>query len=514
MSHTPARPVLRPGRNCWALPEASAAGLLVDARNYYRAFHRAASRARRHVLLAGWRFNSDVRLLRGPDAREAGEDAQLLPFLRRLCEGRPELRVYVLAWDFSINYATEWELFQGWKFRLPSGDRLKFLFDDHHATGGSHHQKFAVVDGQVAFVGGLDFCADDWDDRRHLAECPDRADSGEEPHGPYHDVMACVAGDAAAELAAYFARRWKAAGGEELELPRVDGEAPAVELDVALPAGPVALSRTEPTTLDGAEAVGEVRQLYLDAIAAAERLIYVENQYFSSQAVFRALVERMEDAGRPRLDVVIGLPKRAYAWVEAAATGAPRARMLDELREVAGRTGHRLGVYFSVGAGATDDDKAAVLIHSKVMVVDDRLMTVGSANISNRSMGLDTELNATWEAAPGQRALSDAIRRARVDLLAEHCGLSGDAEAERHLARPEGLVTYLDELAGSPRARLRLLTREAFFENQQWLKALERWGFSFDPGRPAIEESLHEAMEGASPGGARTWFRRWFGGGG
>lgn len=156
--------------------------------------------------------------------------------------------------------------------------------------------------------------------------------------------------------------------------------------------------------------------------------------------------------------------------------GPPRVRMLDELREVAGRTGHRVGVYFTVGEGAKDDEDA-VLIHSK--------LTVGSANLSNRSMGLDTEPNVTWEASRGQRGL----------------------------ARSAGLGKYLDELARSRRARLRLLTREAFFEDQQWLKALGRWGFSFDPAGPAIEETLHEAMESASPEGGRTWFRRWFGGG-
>jgi phosphatidylserine/phosphatidylglycerophosphate/cardiolipin synthase-like enzyme len=249
------------GRNCWNFCEADAAGLIVDARNYYRAFHHAASQAREYVLLAGWRFNSDVRLLRGPDAE--GGDVKLLPFLRGLCEANPRLRIYVLAWDFSVNYATEWELFQRWKFRLPSGDRLQFLFDDNHAVGGSHHQKFAVVDGRVAFVGGLDFCSDDWDDRRHLAHNPDRADSGKEPHPPYHDVMAYLAGPAAAELTGYFQRRWQAAGGGDLDLPSPPaGSAAAVDLDVALPPGPVALGRTQPKTLKDAESSHEVRQLY------------------------------------------------------------------------------------------------------------------------------------------------------------------------------------------------------------------------------------------------------------
>jgi phospholipase D1/2 len=510
MSRSPTpRAVLKPGSNCWALRRASAAGLLIDGRNYYRAFYRAASAARRYVLVAGWRFNSDVRLLRGPDADGEGGEVKLLPFLRRLCDDNPRLQIRVLAWDFSINYALEWELFQQWKFRLPSGDRLQFLFDGRHAVGGSHHQKFVVVDGQAAFVGGLDFCADDWDDRRHLAVNPDRADSGQEPHGPYHDVQAYLAGPVAEELADYFSRRWRAAGGGELDLPAPPRRsAPAADLDVALPAGRVALSRTEPQTLTDPESTREIRQLYLDAIASARRLIYLENQYFSSQAVFQALLRRLGCPDRPKLEVVVVLPKRFYSWVEAAATGPPRAPMLDDLRDAAQQGGHRLGVYYTAAPG--EGEEAPVLIHSKVMVVDDRLLTVGSANLSNRSMGLDTELNVTWEAGSAKdRALVASIRQARVALLAEHCGFLGQAREEKKLARIGGLVEHLDALAGARRGRLRLLTREALLEDQPWLETLARWGFSFDPSRPAIEETLHEALAPPSTTEGGTWFRDW-----
>jgi phosphatidylserine/phosphatidylglycerophosphate/cardiolipin synthase-like enzyme len=483
------------------LTQATAAGLLIDARSYYRAFYRAARQARHYVLLAGWRFNSDVRLLRGPDADEAGGEVKLLPFLRRLCEENPRLQVCVLAWDYSINYALEWERSQESKFRLPSGDRLRFLYDGQHAIGGSHHQKFVVVDGEIAFVGGLDFAADDWDDRQHLAFHPDRADSGQEPHPPYHDIQAYLAGPAAAELADYFRRRWQVAGGGELKLPLSAAESSLrIAADAELPAGPVALSRTQPRTLSDAEPAHEVRQLYLDAVASAGRLIYLENQYFSSQVVFEALRRRLEDTGRGRLEVVIVLPKRCYSWVEAAATGGPRVRMLEDLRQAARRGGHRLGVYYT--AADADGREVPVLIHSKLMAVDDRLLTVGSANLSNRSMGLDTELNVTWEAASsGDEALAAAIRGARVSLLAEHCSLPG---AAAELARVEGLVEYLDGLAEARRGRLRLLTSVAFFDDHQWLKILARWGFSFDPGRPAIEETLHEAL--ALP--AAPWGRR------
>ena len=99
-----------------------------------------------------------------------------------------------------------------------------------------------------------------------------------------------------------------------------------------------------------------------------------------------------------------------------------------------------------------------------------------------------------------------------MDLLAEHCGLRAGGRPsveKRKLASVEGLVEYLDGLAETRNGLLRRLTREAILKDQQWLKVLERWGFSFDPGKPLIEESLHETLPGPSLSGGVRWFREW-----
>ena len=73
------------------------------------------------------------------------------------------------------------------------------------------------------------------------------------------------------------------------------------------------------------------------------------------------------------------------------------------------------------------------------MVIDDRFFTVGSANLTNRSMGIDSELNAVWETPRPSTAVGSAIRQARVSLMAEHLGLSAPATLAR-LGRMAGLV--------------------------------------------------------------------------
>lgn len=510
--------LLRAGHNCWTeAASAHAAGLLIDGRDYYRAFYRAARQAKRYLLIAGWRFNSDVRLLRGKDAEANGGEVKLLPFLNRLCREKPELRVYVLAWDFSVIFAHAWELFQEWRFERARHGRLDFLFDSAHPVGGSHHQKFVVVDGHQAFLGGLDFNADDWDNRHHHADNPLRADSGQEQHHPYHDVQVYFAGPVAKDLAGYFATRWRRAGGAELELPEV----PAPRPD-ELPSFPrlpvrsdhVALSRTEAPTLTDGHKVHEIRRLYLDAIDSANEMIYIENQYFSSEAVYHALLQRMRAADRPKLDIALVLPKRLPSWVESVALAPPRIRMLDGLREAAAATGHRLGAYYPT-ALHEDGKEEPVVVHSKVLIVDDRFLTMGSANTSNRSMALDSELNATWEAtSAADAALIRSIRRLRVSLLGEHAGVLAKAQWRAALRTRRGLVDCLERLSAEPGCRLRPLSDQAVLEDREWMATLAKWGVSLDPDGPIVEETLFEPLDVSANlfGRGLTWLRDWIAG--
>ena len=447
--------IIRPGRNVWKETTAHAAGVLIDAEDYYRAFYRAAQSAQQYVLMSGWQFDSGVALLRGKEAAEAGE-VRFLKYLNGLCEQRPGLHVYILAWDFHLVFAAERQWMQRVIFHWMTNSRLRFRFDKAPIPGGSHHQKFVVVDGALAFLGGMDVCECRWDDRCHRAVNRWRTSRGK-PVKPYHDVQVYLAGgDAPAALGALFVERWRRAGGAPLSLPpaaRTGAGAVPTEGALALDPRRVALSRTDPQP--GGETVSEVERLFVDAIDAAECLIYVETQYFSSQRLYGALVRRMRTAGRRRLEIVIIVNERAEALKEEVAVGLRQAKILDGLRSAVGGTGHALGLYWSRCEGANETFQATY-IHSKVMIVDDRFLTVGSANFTNRSMGVDSELHASWETssdAPGGPALIRRIRRVRVSLVAEHGGLSG-APAIRPLVAIPGLVRRLNALTARPGARL------------------------------------------------------------
>jgi phosphatidylserine/phosphatidylglycerophosphate/cardiolipin synthase-like enzyme len=392
------------------------------------------------------------------------------------------------------------EWFQELYFNWTTNERLQFCFDRCNSFDASHHQKFVVIDGRLAFVGGLDLCAARWDERDHRVSHPLRVEAGGSPYRSFHDVQSVHTGPVALQLARLFRERWKFVSFEELELqfPAADVHW-TLEPTISIAATQVAISRTQTEASCSAKSIFEIRALFSDAIAAAERLVYIENQYFSSEAMFEALVARMRDRRRPPLDIVLMIAKDAEAFVEQLSIGIVQSRLIRRLRETAEETGHHVGIYYpaSVGSGG---EELETYIHSKLLLVDDRFLTVGSANMNNRSLGYDTELNVAWE-GNGEDALSRSIRNARINLLAEHTGLPLEQSAR---LRSPGLVEALNRLADSGTTRLRHHPQRSSSEEYGWLTTIFPDGLPFDPQGP-----METACAGDAPEASEDSFFSW-----
>ena len=479
--------VLEPGAPAWRVEPGAESGLLVDGRDYYVAFWDVARAARKWILISGWQFDSEVRLLRGEDqARAGGDDVRLVPFLNTLCERNPDLHIYLLAWDFNVVYAMEREYLQKMLFSWATHERVHFVFDGDHPVGASQHEKIVVVDGHVAFTGGIDLCENRWDDRDHEAHNEDRNTSLDHVYGPYHDVQAYLTGPAVSAMVEILRWRWSAVSDVPLLLPEVP-DPPAYRFEGALPvpARRIGISRTiSRKPGDAAPDVREIEQLYLRAIDAAEKLIYIETQYISSRSVREALVRRMRAADRSKLEIVILVPDRPEAVKEEVAIGVAQAKLLRRLIAVAEETGHALGVYDVIAA-----PERPVYMHSKLMIVDDVLLTVGSANVTNRSFGLDLEVNVVWE-AEGDDATKAAIRRIRRSLLAEHCHGCASTDT-KEFDRVEGLIAELDELAEAQRGRLHRHEVSTLFEDAEMPEV--DLSAELDPDHP-LEQDLFEML--------------------
>ncbi|QXE92505.1 phospholipase [Geomonas subterranea] len=486
--------ILNPGTNCMGIYEADATGVLVDAEDYYRAFYHTALAARSYLLLAGWQFDSEVRLLRGEDEHGSHADTRFLKFLERLCQVNPQLHIYILAWDFSAVFSLEREWFQDIIFNWTTNKRVQFRFDSVHATGATHHQKFVIADGTIAYLGGMDICSSRWDDRRHMKDNPDRVDVDGTRYGSYHDIQTYHTGEVVRALLDLFRQRWRDSGGGELKLPHAGTMSPVLHAGAfPLPATKVAVCRTVARTpLTDQREVHEIRHLFVNAIMAAQSLIYLENQYFSSQVVFWSLVARMSMADRPPLQIIMLLPDR-LPLTEELFLGLPQMRMIRALQHVAEKTGHTLSVYSS--AEMDHGTRKMTFIHSKLLLIDDRFLTIGSANATNRSMGLDTELNVAWEAdlcGPAEE-MTAAIRGLRSSLLAEHAGLLGSSQ-ERRFENMEHLSRNLDSLADDRDARLCRYQPDTTFENSDLPDVLEPIQRVVDPEHPIGNEFIFESL--------------------
>lgn len=479
-------PLLVEGRNCWRRARASRLAFLVDGAAYFAAFQAAVARARHQVLVLAWDFNSRVRLrggAPGPDALGA--------FLESVVARRGGPEAYVLDWDFAMIYAFERERFPVFRLDWRTHRRLHFRLDGTHPPGASHHQKVVVVDDATAFVGGFDLARSRWDTPAHRADDPERVNEDGRPYAPFHDVQVVVEGEAAAALGDLCRERWRRATGRRLDPPRSRGDAWPPEVAPDLEDVVVAIARTEPEW-GGRPGVREVETLYLDAIAAARRHIYVENQYLSSGRISAALAERLLEPNGP--DVVIVVPQRCSGWFEEATMGVTRARLLERL-ERADRHG-RLRVYYPVVPGLAAD--TSINVHSKILVADETLLRLGSANASNRSMRLDTECDLAVEAA-GDPRVEAAIGRFRDRLLAEHLGVAPEA-VSRAVAAQGSLAAGVESLRGGERTLVALDVEPDVLADH-----VAPDSDLLDPEKPIAAEILVERFLPVGP--SRPWSR-------
>lgn len=431
------------GETCWRVERAEQFACIVDGADYFRHCKAAMLRAQRRIVLIGWDF--DTRLTFEPAGKTLQGPNQLGPFLRWLIRVRPRLEVYLLRSNLRIFPA-----FDGlWGDVTPvallnwiTSERLQFAIDGEHPTGAVHHQKIVVIDDALALCGGIDLTSERWDTREHLDDNEFRK-GGDRVYGPRHEVATAMDGAAARALGDTARDRWRNATGQYL--------AQVVPEDAIWPPGlepmmrnvDVGIARTLPELTKRSE-VREVEALNLAAIAAARRTIYLENQYLASRTLVDALAKRLQEPDGP--EIVIVMPRNSESRLEEQSMDSARYRLLRMLWEADEYL--RLGVYWPVTEGDTP-----VYVHSKVLVIDDRLLRIGSSNLNNRSMGFDSECDVAVEADPDIAEHHDvrtAITEMANGLVAEHLGVSVD-DLERALDRSGSLLQAVETLRGDGR---------------------------------------------------------------
>src|SRR5690606_7423526 len=415
-------PLLEPGRNVWRIEHAGRAAVIVDVADYFGAVRSSMLAARHSIRVLGWDLDSRTRLC-ADETPDDGRPACLGPFLDALVRERRGLRIDLLEWDFAMIYALEREFLPAASLDWRTHRGLRFRLDGRHPTGGSHHQKVVVIDDAIAFVGGIDLTQRRWDTSAHLPDDPRRVDSDGLPYPPFHDVQMVVDGDCARALGELARQRWAdSVGAPTPPAPRDTGGDPwpaGVEPDLRDVA--VGIARTLPAS-PGVPLCDEVRRLYEDAFRAARHSVYIENQYYTSSILAPVIEASLAAEDGPEF---LMLSRRAESgWLEEVTMGVLRARWHARLQGADQHGRYRLCCPEIDGL-----DADCLNLHSKVTVIDDRLLLVGSANLNNRSMRLDTECMLAIEAG-GDARVAAGIAAVRHRLLGEHLGVEPARVAE------------------------------------------------------------------------------------
>jgi phosphatidylserine/phosphatidylglycerophosphate/cardiolipin synthase-like enzyme len=425
-------PWLQPGRTCWAAERAERAAMLIDSQRYFAVVGEAIKHARRSIWILGWTF--DPRTLMDPGERGEGHDA-----IGDLCKAAAArgVEVRVLPWNSAFPISASQRFYpqraQG-KFK---GTGVHFVLDDRLPTGACHHQKLVVVDEGLGFCGGGDFAIDRWDTPEHPDKDPRRCLPEGRPHAPRHEVMMMVEGAPARVMADLCRDRWLRATGEApppLEPPYDDCWPASVQAEFG--AVSVGVARTDPVL-----SARETEALHLRAITAAQRCIYLENQYVTSPLIADALAARLAEPEGP--EVVIVTTRHSPSWFDRATMDRTRDGFVDRLR-AADRYG-RFAAYCPLTPGGK-----TIIVHSKVSVVDDRLVRAGSANLNNRSAGFDTECDLAIETS------DEAGRMAAIgfrDRLIAHF-VAAEPQLFAAMARELGVRGAIERLDDRPSRRL------------------------------------------------------------
>lgn len=357
--------------------------VLVDGDQAFAAMADELAKASSHVHIAGWHLTPELRLRRDGD----------FPSLRDLlAELAQRVQVRVLLWAgppvpaFSPTRASVEKI----RAELTEGTAVQCVLDARERTLHCHHEKVVVIDDEVAFVGGIDLSTlsgDRWDRTDH----PPRGATG------WHDVATRLRGPVVADVAEHFRDRWQEVARSALPAPVTRPRAGDVT---------VQLLRTVPESTYEFADRGEfsILDAYLRALSSAERFIYLENQFLWSAEIVETLALKLRSPPSPDFRVLLVLPARPTNGKDT--TRGQLGRLLDA------DDGRGMVLPTTVRA-QSGDRKDPLYVHAKVGIIDDRWLTIGSANLNEHSLFNDTEVNIlTLDAA--------LARSTRLTLWAEH----------------------------------------------------------------------------------------------
>jgi phosphatidylserine/phosphatidylglycerophosphate/cardiolipin synthase-like enzyme len=364
--------------------------VLVDGAAFLPRVADELAKAESHVHVTGWYFSPELALTRTEDP---------VTVRNLLAELAERIDVRVLVWSGSplpVFRPSRGDV-RAMVSRLCRGTKIECELDSCVRHLHCHHEKTIVIDDRVAFVGGIDLTydgGDPFDSQRHKA----RGGSG------WHDVATRLEGPVVADVAEHFRLRWHGASDEELPAVSVPDQAGALQAQIVRTIPESVYERNLP------RGDFSVLESYVRAIRSAERYVYVENQFLWSPEIVELLAEKLRDPPRDDFRIVVVLPVNANDGADVSRGQVAALIHADD--------GNARFLACSIYA-RTGRLRDPIYVHAKVAIVDDRWLTVGSANLNEHSLFNDSEMNVVVQ----DEALA---RDTRLRLWSEHLELPVD----------------------------------------------------------------------------------------
>eukprot|EP00474_Spongospora_subterranea_P010016 CRZ10474.1 hypothetical protein [Spongospora subterranea] len=464
---------------------------LVDAKCFYESLLETLNAATESVFMSFWHLNPKIYLRRNPGTEPDISDRFDSVLKAKANQG---VKFYIILWkenltavvnNFSEEVANELEGLHSNIFVVRHGPPNPLL------TYYCHHQKFVVVDQDIAFVGGLDVCLGRYDDPSHVLNDEDSQiwkgvdyynphlvrpssiksfftdviDRQSVPRMPWHDIDFELHGSTARDVARNFVERWNhhigSSGHRDLILtPRPHDEPPIQSVKSGTCICQVIRSMGQ---WSGASRLDRsIYGAYIHAVMSAQKYIYLENQYLSSSVagdgveniVAQRIIDRLKEkiSAKETFRVIIILP-------QPEETGDSAMELLRWQYQTINRGGTSMVEQLARAFPDVDLEQylsffflrqhgflcgrpvtEKVFTHSKILLVDDRIALVSSANFNDRSLlgDRDSEIGVTVEDEDSLQIPMDGAsfsvgrfpHELRLQLWAEHLGLSG-SDTER-----------------------------------------------------------------------------------
>jgi len=417
--------------------EGNTLDVLIDGEQALHHIAEALAGARSYVHIAGWHITPEFGLTRNEQA------SRLRDLLGDLAD-RVDVRVLLWGGSPVPLFTPDRSAARETRDELVRGSRVRCALDTHERPMHCHHEKLVIVDGELAFVGGIDLTSLGGD-RHDSSDHPMRSRLG------WHDAASRLSGPAVADVARHFACRWCETTGErlaEIRPPVVTGD---LELQVV---------RTVPEKIYGFLPSGDFRILesYTRALRAAREFVYLESQFLWSPQIVELLARKLRDPPNERFRVVVLLPAKPNNG------GDDTRGQLAALVRADDGAGRFLATTIS---SRTGELSGPLYVHAKIGIVDDEWLTLGSANLNEHSLFNDTEMNIVSCDRPTAcgtrlRLWSEHLERSIDDVSGEPAAVIDSmwrpiAEEQRQrLDRGEPLTHRLRELPGVSRRSMAL----------------------------------------------------------